>query len=367
MMITKGIIIDAGADLINDSSYDDKVKVRVPELHGLGEVGEGFKEKEELYTKDEDLPWARIVPTTLDKSDKYPMLTYKAKYYSPGDIVYIQDSDGLLVLGSCTRYVEGSTEYNGLNVSKIVENASEFPASLLGESSNGGSNSDDGDSSGDGGSDSTSVVNTTEWKTVFGCPFTKKSQYRITARFPKYNSGGNHSGIDLAGSSGTPIYAAGDGTVVKVNSMGGAFGNHCVVDHGTHKGIRLYTLYAHMVSTPCVRVGQKVKGTQLAVPEWKKDTYYKFLPDSGKGSYVLVNEKPSDWEKVYDIYFIKSGSKYERVSSTPQKGTQLGKRGSTGNSTGPHLHFMITKSLSYISNSQVNSGYILNPEKFISF
>lgn len=66
-----------------------------------------------------------------------------------------------------------------------------------------------------------------------------------------------HSGIDLAARPGTPIYATGDG-VVRVagrNSEGySGYGVVVVIDHG----FGFQTLYAHMTGTT-VREGQKVR------------------------------------------------------------------------------------------------------------
>ena len=68
-----------------------------------------------------------------------------------------------------------------------------------------------------------------------------------------------HEGIDIAGSSGTPIAAAAAGTVI-VAGWSGGYGNLVVVDHGG--GVS--TAYAHN-STIAVSVGQSVgQGTVLA-------------------------------------------------------------------------------------------------------
>ena len=70
-----------------------------------------------------------------------------------------------------------------------------------------------------------------------------------------------HSGIDLTARQGTPIYATGDG-VVRVagrNPQGlGGYGVVAVVDHG----FGFQTLYAHMASVK-VRVGQRVKRGEM--------------------------------------------------------------------------------------------------------
>ncbi len=102
--------------------------------------------------------------------------------------------------------------------------------------------------------------------------------------------GGFHKGLDIANGS-VPIYgqnivAAADGTVIYANSTstwGGGYGYYCMVDHGRDsQGRQIVTLYAHC-SAMYARVGQKVVG--------------------GK--------------------------------------TVLAKAGSTGNVTGPHLHFEV--------------------------
>ena len=61
-----------------------------------------------------------------------------------------------------------------------------------------------------------------------------------------------HEGIDIAASSGTPIWAAASGTVIHAGWLGG-YGNLVVVDHGNG----LATAYAH-ASAILVGVGQEV-------------------------------------------------------------------------------------------------------------
>ena len=87
-----------------------------------------------------------------------------------------------------------------------------------------------------------------------------------------------HGGIDMAVSSGTPIYAALDGTVTAVG-YNATYGNYVIITH--HSGYK--TLYGHMKSAAC-----------------------------RKGNFVYTN-------------------------------TVIGYVGSTGMSTGPHLHFTVYK------------------------
>lgn len=88
-----------------------------------------------------------------------------------------------------------------------------------------------------------------------------------------------HAGIDFAMPSGTPIHAAAAGTVVKAGDAGDGYGNSVFIDHGNG----YLTHYAHQ-SRLIVSVGDKVKAGQV-----------------------------------------------------------IGYEGSTGDSTGPHLHFEVHK------------------------
>ena len=84
-----------------------------------------------------------------------------------------------------------------------------------------------------------------------------------------------HTGIDYAAAAGTPVVAAGDGVVIQVGAGNSGYGNYVVIAHGG--GIN--TLYGHLQQA-AVATGQAVT-----------------------------------------------------------RGRVIGLEGSTGNSTGPHLHF----------------------------
>lgn len=111
---------------------------------------------------------------------------------------------------------------------------------------------------------------------------------------------GWHNGIDIACPSSTPIYAAGDGEVFNTDSAStnpDGFGNRCVIIHPDGKA----TVYAHMISKAIVKVGDKV-----------------------------------------------------------QKGQLVGRVGSTGKSTGPHLH--ITLINNFMNNPNIYyKGDLLDP------
>lgn len=107
---------------------------------------------------------------------------------------------------------------------------------------------------------------------------------RLTATYPSYSNGDPHHGIDIVRTDvttkGSPFRAAQGGKVIIAKNDGNwnyGFGNYCVIDHGDGK----QTLYAH-AQTLYVSEGDVV-----------------------------------------------------------QKGEHIGAIGSTGNSTGPHLHFEV--------------------------
>ncbi|MGC4193177.1 MAG: SH3 domain-containing protein [Thermomicrobiales bacterium] len=88
-----------------------------------------------------------------------------------------------------------------------------------------------------------------------------------------------HDGLDLAAPEGTPIHAAKAGTVVAAGWCDCGLGYYVEIDHGDG----VHTLYGHMQTQPWVSVGQQVA-----------------------------------------------------------QGDEIGPVGSTGLSTGPHTHFMVT-------------------------
>ena len=92
----------------------------------------------------------------------------------------------------------------------------------------------------------------------------------------------NHDGIDIGGSTGDPVYAAADGIIIYSQFNTGGYGNMVMIDHGLNsEGVKIVTLYAH-------------------------------------GSKLLKN-----------------------VGDTVKQGDIIMEVGSTGNSTGPHVHFEV--------------------------
>lgn len=87
---------------------------------------------------------------------------------------------------------------------------------------------------------------------------TDPSTYRLSSPFgyrsdPILGFGKRHTGMDFACPPGNPVYATGDGVVVKVARDRRGYGNHIEIEHG----FGYKTRYAHM-SRLDVELGQKV-------------------------------------------------------------------------------------------------------------
>jgi len=75
---------------------------------------------------------------------------------------------------------------------------------------------------------------------------------------PIYKTPKMHSGLDFASPTGTPIYATADGVVSESSFDDGGYGNHVIVNHG----YGYETLYGHMVRIKARR-GERVKRGQV--------------------------------------------------------------------------------------------------------
>lgn len=68
----------------------------------------------------------------------------------------------------------------------------------------------------------------------------------ITATYPDYSDGTFHGGVDFANTLNTPIKAIANGTVVAKNSSTTGYGNHLVVEHMGQNGVAYQVWYAHL-------------------------------------------------------------------------------------------------------------------------
>ncbi len=95
-------------------------------------------------------------------------------------------------------------------------------------------------------------------------PVSRKDYSRISSGFgyridPHYKIRKMHTGTDFAAPRGTPVYATGNGKVIKAESKSrGGYGKNIIIDHGY--GYK--TQYAHL-NRLAVRLGQTVKRGEL--------------------------------------------------------------------------------------------------------
>jgi murein DD-endopeptidase MepM/ murein hydrolase activator NlpD len=88
--------------------------------------------------------------------------------------------------------------------------------------------------------------------------FTRISSYFGKRKHPVLNKMKNHHGVDYAAPRGTPIKAAGDGKLIFVGRKGG-YGKTVIIQHGG----KYSTLYAHMSRIkPGMHRGKRVRQGQ---------------------------------------------------------------------------------------------------------
>lgn len=127
------------------------------------------------------------------------------------------------------------------------------------------------------------------------------SNHKIGSDWPKYSSGKYHGGVDFAVNLNTPVYSSCDGTVTSVQSLTTSYGKHIKIK-AVVNGATVYIRYCHL-----------------------------------------------------NKYVVKAGDKV-------QAGQLIGYAGSTGNSTGPHLHYEVRNANDYRGNA---SSPNLNPRYYL--
>jgi murein DD-endopeptidase MepM/ murein hydrolase activator NlpD len=70
-----------------------------------------------------------------------------------------------------------------------------------------------------------------------------------------------HDGLDWGIACGTPVYAAAPGQVIRAGWRASGWGNQVLIDHGIHRGVDLVTSYNHLTSI--VKFGGSVNRGQL--------------------------------------------------------------------------------------------------------
>lgn len=126
--------------------------------------------------------------------------------------------------------------------------------------------------------------------------------YRV---HPIYKTLRMHTGIDIASSRGTPVYASGDGVVVNPPGRGRGYGIRVIIDHGY--GYK--SMYAHLTKK-VVKYGEKVKrgqiigyvgSTGLSVAP---HLHYEVIKNNKKVNpvnYFYNDLTPEEYEKVLEV------------------------------------------------------------------
>jgi len=70
-----------------------------------------------------------------------------------------------------------------------------------------------------------------------------------------------HDGLDWGIACGTPVYAAAPGTIIRAGWRASGWGNQILIDHGIHRGVDLVTSYNHL--SRIVKWGGSVSRGQL--------------------------------------------------------------------------------------------------------
>lgn len=126
---------------------------------------------------------------------------------------------------------------------------------------------------------------------------------------PIYGTPKMHKGLDFTSPQGTPIYATGNGVVKLAGYMEGGYGYHVIIKHG----YGYETLYGHMLRMK-VRPGQKVKRGELIG----------YVGSTGKSTGPHVHyEVQVNGNEVDPVYFF-----YNDL--TPQEFDLLLKKAATG-------------------------------------
>ena len=109
-------------------------------------------------------------------------------------------------------------------------------------------------------------------KSVFGGKWDNKKfdrpcKGKITSGYgyrhhPVYKSRRMHTGVDIGAPKGTPVGAAKKGKVIKAQTYGG-YGKCVVIDHGEENGKTITTLYGHLSRITCSVGDDVVSGTKI--------------------------------------------------------------------------------------------------------
>ena len=146
-------------------------------------------------------------------------------------------------------------------------------------------------------------------------PVANKDLKRVASGFgyridPIYKTRKMHAGLDFSAPQGTPIYATADGRVQAASYSNVGYGNHVVIDHG----YGYETLYGHMVRIKA-RGGQRIKRGEIIG----------YVGSTGKSTGAHLHyEVHKNGQRLNPVYFF-----YNDL--TPQQFDEILKRANAAN------------------------------------
>jgi len=147
-------------------------------------------------------------------------------------------------------------------------------------------------------------------------PVNNKDLNRVASGFgyridPVYKTVKFHAGLDFSAPQGTPIYATADGRVTTAGNLSNGFGNHVIVNHG----FGYQTLYGHMVRVK-VRNGQLVKRGEVI--GWVGSTG----KSTGPHLHYEVHKGGRTIDPIYFFYNDLTPEQYQQILKLAASGNQ---------------------------------------------
>jgi murein DD-endopeptidase MepM/ murein hydrolase activator NlpD len=146
-------------------------------------------------------------------------------------------------------------------------------------------------------------------------PVSNRDLDRIASGFgmridPVYGTPKMHKGLDFTAPQGTPIYATGDGKVIKAGYDESGYGNHVIINNG----YGYETLYGHMVRVKA-RAGQKVKRGEVI--GWVGSTG----KSTGPHCHYEVHVNGREVDPVYFFYNDLTPEQFDRILKIASTGS----------------------------------------------
>jgi murein DD-endopeptidase MepM/ murein hydrolase activator NlpD len=147
-------------------------------------------------------------------------------------------------------------------------------------------------------------------------PVSNKDLSRLASGFgyridPVYKTTKFHAGLDFAAPQGSPVYATADGLVQLSGNTGNGYGNHVIINHG----FSYETLYGHMVRVK-VKSGQKVRRGEVI--GWVGSTG----KSTGPHLHYEVHKNGVDMNPIYFFYNDLTPEQFDRMLKIAATGNQ---------------------------------------------